>query len=218
MSNRSRREAESRAEARRRARSATQGLEADDDDPANDAASTTTPTPQGSFLQRLFPPAPPLRGKTDPLANFMYDGPLRGVVSTFYLLSRNPLVWIAMGVVFGVSYLGTLVFAEQLIGVVASMLSFVALIAAGWIGWQRPWAYGLAAAILGYLLFVVFVLLSLARIPATGDKFNAGAFAQYHVITGVLQAVIGLVAGFYGGYLRRRMAEPRPASGSRRRR
>jgi hypothetical protein len=219
MSNRSRREAESRAEARRRARYAAQGFEGDSD--ASDDAPESTPkrtAAQGSFLQRLFPPAPPLKGKTDPLADFQYAGPLRGVVATLYLLGRKPMVWIAMGVVFGVSYLATLVYAQQPIGVVASIVSFVALIAAGWIGWQRPWAYGLAAAVLGYLLFVVFLLLSLARIPAQGDKFVAATFVQYHLITGTLQAVIGVVAGFYGGYLRRRMAEPRPGSAPRRRR
>jgi hypothetical protein len=64
----------------------------------------------------------------------------------------------------------------------------------------------------------VFLLLSLARIPAQGDKFVAATFVQYHLITGTLQAVIGVVAGFYGGYLRRRMAEPRPGSAPRRRR
>lgn len=219
MSNRSRRDADSRAEARRRARLAAQGYESDDEageQPAD--AAPRRAAPEGGFLQRLFPPAPPLKGKTDPLASFTYDGPLRGVVATLYLLARNPMVWIAMGVIFGVSYLATLVYQSQLIGVVASIVSFVALIAAGWIGWQRPWAYGLAAAILGYVLFVVFLLLSLARIPAQGDKFDAAAFAQYHLITGSLQAVIGVVAGFYGGYLRRRMAEPRPGAPQRRRR
>jgi hypothetical protein len=219
MSNRSRRDADSRAEARRRARLAAQGYDSEEeagDEPANPAPHRAAP--EGSFLQRLFPPAPPLKGKTDPLASFTYGGPLRGLVATFYLLSRNPIVWIAMGVLFGVSYLATLIYQSQLIGVVASVVSFVALIAAGWIGWQRPWAYGLAAAIVGYLLFVVFLLLSLARIPAQGDKFDAAAFAQYHVVTGLLQAVIGVVAGFYGGYLRRRMAEPRPGTQQRRRR
>ena len=219
MSNRSRREADSRAEARRRARLAAQGYESDDE--AGDEQADPAPrraAAEGGFLQRLFPPAPPLKGKTDPLARFTYDGPLRGVVATLYLLARNPMVWIAMGVIFGVSYLATRVYQNELIGIVASIVSFVALIAAGWIGWQRPWAYGLAAAIVGYILFVVFLLLSLARIPAQGDKFDAAAFAQYHLITGSLQAVIGVVAGFYGGYLRRRMAEPRPGTPQRRRR
>ncbi len=168
-------------------------------------------------MQRLFPSAPPLPGKSDPLARFGYQGPLRSAVATLYLLGRNPLAWIAMGVVFGVSYLAMLIYAQQPIGVIASVLSFVALIAAGWIGWQRPWAYGLAAAIFGYLLFVVFLLVSFGRI-AEGDKFDAAAFTQYYGVTGLLQAVIGIVAGFYGGYLRRRMAEPRPGPTTRRRR
>lgn len=219
MSNRSRRDPASRAEARRRARSASQGVEPEPtDDQSSAAANSRGAAPQGGFLQRIFPPAPPLRGKPDPLAGFEYDGAARRLVETVYLLGRNPLVWLAMGLVFGVAYLAMLMFAQQPIGVIASIASFVALIAAGWIGWQRPWAYGLAASIFGYAVFIILLLVVFARIPAQGDKFNLSAFLQYHVVNGLLQAVIGVVAGFYGGYLRRRMAEPRPGTPQRRRR
>lgn len=208
MTTRSQREAESRAEARRRARHVAQGRL--DEEPADDETSPTTrSTAQqggGNILQRLLPPAAPLPGKGDPLAGFHYDGPLRGVVSTLYLLGRSPLIWIAMGVVWALAYIGTTYFGQSIVGIVASMVSFVALIGAGWLGWQRPWAFGLAAAVLGYLLYSAFVILNLSSIPAKGT-FTVGELANFLVVSGLLQAAVGLVAGFYGGYLRRRLAD-----------
>ena len=92
-----------------------------------------------------------------------------------------------------------------------------ALIAAGWLGWQRPWAYGLAAAVVGYLLYVVYLLISLWRIPASGEVFDAGNLISFVLVNGLFQVGIGIISGFYGGYLRRRMGQQN-ASGSQRRR
>jgi len=218
MTTRSQREAESRAEARRRARRLAQGR-ADEDVVSDEPAQTAAQAPRGTgnLLDRLFPPAAPLPGKVDPLAGFGYDGPLRGVVSTLYLLGRNPLIWIAMGVVWALAYIGTLYFGQSLIGIVASMLSFVALIAAGWLGWQRPWAFGFAAAVLGYVLYAVFVILNLSSIPAQGT-FTVGELANFLAVSGLLQVAVGVVAGFYGGYLRRRLNDSSAGKQQQRRR
>lgn len=217
MSNRSRRDAASRAEARRRARSASQDVELEPtDDESSAAANSRRAAPQGGFLQRIFPPAPPLRGKPDPLAGFGYQGRWPRLVSTLYLLRQHPLPWIAAGVLFGLCYLIMFRPGTQLLYSIASILSFVVLIAAGWIGWQRPWAFGLAASVFGYLLFLVIGLpTGWIEVPPSAP---ISSVAISLTLSGLFQAVIGVVAGFYGGYLRRRMAEPRPGTPQRRRR
>ncbi len=217
MSPSSSRDAASRAEARRRARLQSRGIEVEPYEQEEQPAPAQR-SAQPSLIDRLFPPAAPLPGRPDPLAGYHYSGPLRPVVTTWYLLMRNPLVWIAMGVAWAITYFLQIVFGSSALGIVASMLSFVVLIAAGWLGWQRPWAYGLAASIVGFLLYAIFLLLNLLRIPADGPVFNTGEFVVYVLSYLVLQAVIGVVAGFYGGYLRRRLAEPRPDQRNRRRR
>ncbi len=194
-----------------------QGLEPEEQS-ADDAPRTESAS-EPSFLERIFPAAPPLQGRSDPLAGFDYDGPMRPVVTTLYLLTRNPLAWIAMGVLFAVAYLAWQAFPQNLIGIVASMLTFVALIAAGWLGWQRPWAFGLAAALVGYLLYVVYLLISLWRIPTNdGEVFDAGNLISFVLVNGLFQLGIGVISGFYGGYLRRRMAQPTTSTNRRRRR
>ncbi len=216
----SQRDIATRADARRRARQLARGEEPVDreEPPEVNSRAADGGQPRGSFFDRMFPPAAPLPGRGDPLAGFHYQGPLRQVVATGYLLTRNPLVWIAMGVAWAVTYFLQIVFQSSLIGIVASMLSFVALIAAGWIGWQRPWAYGLAAAILGFLLYAIFLLLNILRIPTNGNVFNGADFAFFVVSYLVMQSIIGVIAGFYGGYLRRRLSEPRQQVRNRRRR
>ncbi len=217
MSNRSRRDAAARAEARRRARLASQGIEPEPAEDEPSAAATRRGTaPQGGFLQRLFPPAAPLPGKPDPLAGFSYDGRARTVASTLYLLRRYPLPWVAAGVLFGLCYLVMFRPGTQIVYSIASILSFVVLIAAGWVGWQRPWAFGLAASVLGYLLFLV-VGLPTGWIESPPSVPTSSVVLSV-TFSGLFQAVIGVVAGFYGGYLRRRMAEPRPGTTQRRRR
>ncbi|HET6380872.1 MAG TPA: hypothetical protein VFH63_07525 [candidate division Zixibacteria bacterium] len=160
MSNRSRRDAAARTEARRRARLQARGIPVEEQDPGREGQpdAARQPAPPGGLLGRLFPPAPPLAGMPDPLKGFHYTGPLRGVVSSLYLLARNPLTWIVGGVLWAIGELFTANRGDALIGILSSLVSFGALIGAGWFGWQRPWLFGLAAAVLGWLLFIGAVL------------------------------------------------------------
>lgn len=231
MSQRSR-SASERAEARRRARYAASGRDVDDEgvedvdeseDAGSDAAARRrTATPGGNFLTRLFPPAPPLPGKPDPLAGFGYSGPLRGFVGGLYLLWRNPRAWVVPGVAWGVSRL-FLPFAAFL-GIVASLVSFGALIVAGWIGWQRPWLFGLMASALGILMYagIWAGLVDGHPNPVDGSTLSGLDVFPIEVASEVfqLQPLFGVVAGWYGGYLRRRMSATSAASqgASRRRR
>ena len=216
MTNRSRRSAAERAEARRRARYAAQGREDELEDQEDDEAeSRGGAEPRGSFLTRLFPPAPPLPGKPDPLTGFAYQGPLRGVMAGAYLLARQPVPWLGMGALWAVARL-TLPFGD-LITIFASILSFGALIAAGWIGWPRPWLFGLMASFVGILLYATIfgLLVGPAQDDFTTSDVMLGTASQEVV---QLQPLFGLVAGWYGGYLRRRMAAAPSASAARRRR
>jgi hypothetical protein len=144
-------------------------------------------------------------------------------VEALYLLRANPLAWLAPGLAWLV--LSLLPPADPTLGLIGSVGQYIALIAAGWIGWQRPWLYGLTAALLPWLVIVVvYVAIPYASnpqslnpdgsVPALGD-----VIASITVRT-LLQVVVGLVAGWYGGYLRRRLADQRPreaASNPRRR-
>jgi hypothetical protein len=206
MSNRSSRlAAANRAEARRRARHIAQGRdlgEGDEQEPETAATGRAT-TPSGSFLTRLFPSAPPLPGKPDPLAGFSYTGPLRGLVSGLYLLARTPAAWVVPGGIWAVAELMfRLGIPDPLLGTVASLVAFGALIGAGWAGWQRPWAFGLAAAVLGVTLFsgILGTAALLARAPGASALYIEAASQE------LLQLAFGALAGWYGGYLRRRLA------------
>jgi len=212
-------DAERRAEARRRARLMAQGrVDADPgQDEGGEAPARRTPVP---LLQRFFPPAAPLPGKGDPLAGFTYDGTLRPVVLGLWLTRRNLYAGVGMGVLWAASYIITVQYAGSLLGTIASFVSFGSLVAAGWLGWQRPWLYGFVAAVLGYLLYAAYVVYVLAGDPSIATAGAKSTLATYLLINGVLQAGIGALAGFYGGYLRRRLADPatRQASAARRRR
>ncbi|MEX1073121.1 MAG: hypothetical protein WED86_05420 [Chloroflexota bacterium] len=215
------RDAESRAEARRRARMLAQGRPPDDEEEDGDAAAAPQRGPTPSLLQRIFPPAAPLPGKADPMIGFTYTGRMRLLVSSLWLIGRNPLAGIGMGVLWALAYVLTVQYSPGIIGTISSFVSFGALVAAGWIGWQRPWLYGLVAAIIGYLAysgFVVYILLTDPAAP-TGAA-DRSQLVLYLLTNGVLQAAIGALAGFYGGYLRRRIADPatRQAAAARRRR
>ena len=219
MSNRSSRiAAANRAEARRRARYLAQGREVDEADDEQEPEATTTrgaTAPSGGFLTRLFPTAPPLPGKPDPLAGFTYTGRLRGLVSGLYLLAQNPRAWVVPAVIWAVAELMfRLGIPDPLFGTVASLVAFGALIAAGWIGWQRPWAFGLAAAVLGVTLFtgILGTAAVLARVPGANAAYLGLASQE------LLQLAFGALAGWYGGYLRRRLAAaPSRAQSNRRR-
>lgn len=203
MPPRSRRRADKRAEARRRAR-ADQGETLQTNQP--DAQSQNHQRQEGGLLRRIFPPAPPLAGKPDPLAAFRYEGPARRIVEHLWLLGRNPLAWTFTGLLFALGQFMTIAAGGDLESALFSMLGFAALITAGWIGWQRPWLYGAAAAALGFVALSLFFALQLETRPeARLDQVIVGT-----VISALAWAVIGTFAGWYGGYLRRRLSAPRP--------
>lgn len=205
MAKKSTRDAAERAEARRRARLAAQGRLTDEEDAVEEAVPVAART-RPSLIKSIFPPAAPLPGKGDPLAGFRYDGPLRPVVASLWLISRNPIAGLGMGVIWAIAWATTSAYSKSTIGTLASFISFGSLVAAGVIGWQRPWLYGLTAAVVGYLIYAAYVVYGLS-----GQLAEAGAsatLAQFLLINGTLQAFIGGAAGFYGGYLRRRFADP----------
>lgn len=209
-------DAERRAEARRRSRLAAQGRVVDEEQDESQAAPA--PRPSMSFLQRLFPPAAPLPGKPPPLTGFTYVGRLRPLVLAGWLTRQNLPAGILMGILWAASYILVDQYGRSLIGTIASFVSFGALVAAGWIGWQRPWFYGFIAALIGYLMYApYFALVVVPRLPT---QWTASMTATYLGTNGLLQLAIGGLAGFYGGYLRRRLADPatRQAAAARRRR
>lgn len=212
-------DAERRAEARRRSRLQAQGRLPDEDGEDEPANAPARPSSMPLF-QRLFPPAAPLPGKPDPLAGFSYSGRLRPLALGLWLIRRNLFAGVGMGFLWAASYVLTVQYAGAIIGTVASFVSFGSLVAAGWIGWQRPWFYGFFAAVLGYILYAAYVVYVLAGDPSIAAPGAKSQLATYLAINGVLQAGIGALAGFYGGYLRRRLADPatRQAAAARRRR
>ena len=209
MSTRSTNEA-SRAEARRRARLAARG-ELPEEEYEPEAVETPA---SGGFLTRIFPPAPPLPNKPDPLAGFDPSRPLRPVRERVFLLSRNLPAWVITGVLAFVGYLASAFYGNGLLGLAGNFLLFGALIAAGWFGWQRPTLYGTAASMLTYLLVTTFVLVSFAQRGASPDTFGNDLFVSL-VLRALYQAGLGFLGGWYGGYLRRRQTQ---LSGQTRRR
>jgi hypothetical protein len=212
------RDAERRAEARRRSRLAAQGRLPDEEE--DDAEAAPSRQPSMSFLQRLFPPAAPLAGKPPPLTGFTYTGRLRPIVLAGWLIRQNLYAGIGMGVLWAASYVLTVQEGRSIFGTIASFVSFGSLVAAGWLGWQRPWFYGFVAAVIGYIVYAIYFAFLFASDPAINGLATPSQVATYLFTNGLLQAAIGALAGFYGGYLRRRLADPatRQAAAARRRR
>jgi len=212
------RDAERRAEARRRSRLAAQGRLPDEEE--DDAEAAPSRQPSMSFLQRLFPPAAPLAGKPPPLTGFTYTGRLRPIVLAGWLIRQNLYAGIGMGVLWAASYVLTVQEGRSIFGTIASFVSFGSLVAAGWLGWQRPWFYGFVAAVIGYIVYAIYFAFLFASDPAINKLATPSQVATYLFTNGLLQAAIGALAGFYGGYLRRRLADPatRQAAAARRRR
>lgn len=177
-------------------------------------ASATATTPAGGFLTRLFPPAPPLPDKPDPLADFTYSGPMPGLVAGLYLLARSPSVWVLPGLIWAA---GRVVSGGTLLGIFASLVAFAALIAAGWIGWQRPWLFGLAASLVGLVAFGIFRAWLLTYDPAA-TEYAYPELVLLVMFQESIQPFFGVLAGWYGGYLRRRMAATSGAARRARRR
>ncbi|HEX6140102.1 MAG TPA: hypothetical protein VF013_06550 [Candidatus Limnocylindria bacterium] len=220
MTNRSlRRAASTRADARRRSRRLAQGHELDELEEEADAEPVSAPArgsaqAGGSFLTRLFPPVPPLPGKPDPLATFTYQGPFRGLVASLYLLARNPVAWMAPAAVWAVGRILT-AFSAGVVQIGATIVTFLALLAAGWLGWQRPWLYGLAASILGSLIFALVWAVLLGSLPNV-PYATAQLFVVY-TLQETFQWLFGILGGWYGGYLRRRSLSNQPPPRARRR-
>lgn len=196
-----------RAEARRRARLAARGELPTEPDDASLAEEPDRP--RGGFLGRLFPPAPPLPDKPDPLAGFDESGGLRPVRVRAFLLRQNLFAWLIPGGVAFLGYTTSLFFGPQsFISLLGTFVLFGALIAAGWFGWQRPTLFGTAAAVLSFVLVAAFVLFTSFQIGVTPDAFGtptevAGGIA----LQGGFQAALGFLGGWYGGYLRRRQGQ-----------
>jgi hypothetical protein len=204
---------QSRAEARRRARAIAAGREAPEPD------EITAPEPGArppNLLARFFPPAPPLPGKGDPLAGFGYRGRGQGVVSGAWLLLKHPLPWGAPGAGWGVLQIMLLLVArENLLAFAITFAQYALLIAAGWVGWWRPWLFGVAAGVFG----VIFHATLAAVVTLQAGESLAVALTVLGSLSAllILYGLVGALAGFYGGYLRRRMATPaQPARKKRR--
>jgi hypothetical protein len=212
MPNRTERQSTSRAEARRRARYAAQGRDEDEDMRDTEEPEGARPA-SATWLERLIPPAPPLPGKGDPLAGFTYAGSGRRAVVYGYLLLHNLPAWLLPGLVW---LLVSLVPpSDNILALVSSIVAYIALIGAGWIGWQRPWFYGVAAALIGWLPIVAYTFASYSANPSTfaatdGTVPTFSQMLSVLLVRTALQVVLGAVAGFYGGYLRRRLADQRP--------
>jgi hypothetical protein len=198
--------ARTRAEARRRARLAARGEWTEGEEPQ--PVDTTPARPGGGLLGRIFPPAPPLPGRGDPLAGFAPDGPLRPIRERLYLLRSNPIAWVVPGIVAFIGFLASIFYSRGLLGLLGTFLLFGSLVAAGWIGWQRPTLFGTAASLVGYFLSVALILYTFASQGAGPNTFGTPAQLGLRLLTdGLIQAGLGFLGGWYGGYLRRRQAQ-----------
>jgi len=213
-------QAESRAEARRRARLAARG-EVPADEPLGDEPDA--PPARGSFFGRLFPSAPPLPNRPDPLATFDRHAPLRPIRERLYLLRANPLAWVVPSLPCFIGFYLSETNRGNALSLVATFLTFGSIIAAGWFGWQRPPLYGTVTALIGVALVWAVAVFSFAGSGVGPGEFGgpveiAGPFLAYAAIQGGL----GFLGGWYGGYLRRRQtqvtAEARRTAPARRRR
>jgi hypothetical protein len=198
--------ARSRAEARRRARLASRGdLPDESEEPKPDAAPARR---SGGLLARLFPPAPPLPNRPDPLAGFDRTGSLRPIRERVFLLRRNVLAWLIPGVIAFIGFFASIFYAQGMLGLVGTFVLFGALIGAGWFGWQRPTLFGTTAGILGYLLATALILLTYATGGISPEEFGTPTEVALNLlIQGLYPAAIGFLGGWYGGYLRRRQTQ-----------
>jgi hypothetical protein len=218
MSKATRREVTSRADARRRSRQLERGeepmMEASE---TADRAEPARPQRPG-LLSSLFPPAPPLPGKPDPLAGFRYRGPLASLAAWFYILGRNPRGWLLPAIPWAAAQTLTMFTPAPL---VVARLTFggigvVAALIAGWIGWQKPWLFGLATALAGTLIEAIF----LALVPGNLARGTSMQWFTYAFVIQIAQFswLYGALMGWYAGYFRRRLTAQRGARPTQRRR
>lgn len=215
MPGRRSRSEQDRAEARRRARLTAQGKEPLPEAQASDGEPQPSASRPPNLFARLFPPAPPLPGKGDPLAGFTYRGRFRSFVAGAWLLARHPLPWGVAAAGWAILQLALLITArENMVAFAITLGQYTLLIGAGWVGWWRPWLFGAAAGVFGVVLHAVIA--GLVTLQA-GEGMNAALAVIGNLIALVaLYGLVGAFAGFYGGYLRRRMATPAPNKGKRR--
>ena len=170
--------------------------------------SEPQPAQGGGFLRRLFPAAPALPGRPDPLAGFDPSGPLRPIRERAYLLRHNLLAWLGTGLIAFLGFFASFFYAANLLGLIGTFALFSALIGAGWLGWQRPTLFGTAAALVSYVLTAAVILFSFSQ-----QGVNPGAFGTPVSVISQLflqaayQAGLGFLGGWYGGYLRRRQTQ-----------
>jgi len=216
MPSRRSRSEQDRAEARRRARRVAQGKEPLPEDAPPDEAPQAARGRPPNILSRLFPAAPPLPGKGDPLAGFTYAGRFRGLVAGAWLLARHPLPWGVAAAGWAILQLALLLTArENLVAFTVTLGQYTLLIGAGWVGWWRPWLFGATAGVVGVVLHAVIA--GLITIQA-GEGFTAALAVIGSLVALVaLYGLVGAFAGFYGGYLRRRMATPAASAKDKRR-
>ena len=216
MPSRRSRSEQDRAERRRRARRVAQGVEPAPEEPAPDARSQAATARPTGLLGRFFPAAPPLPGKGDPLAGFTYKGRFRGIVAGAWLLARHPLPWGVAAAGWAILQLGLLLTArDNLLAFAITLGQYTLLIGAGWIGWWRPWLFGATAGVVGVVLHAAIAGLITIQ---SGEGLAAAVTVIGSLIALVaLYGLVGAFAGFYGGYLRRRMAVPNAPAKSRRR-
>lgn len=195
--------AASRAEARRRARLAGRGELPEEQESSADLNEGPR---RGGFFARLFPPAPPLPDRPDPLAKFDRAAPWRPVRERLYLLRRNPPAWMITSLVCFIGYFAAQLWRGSTLGLLGTFLTFGSLIAAGWIGWQRPSLYGTVTATIAFVLAFVVVLMTFAQ-GAGPALFAEPTQIVGFLVQGITQAGLGFVGGWYGGYLRRRQAQ-----------
>ena len=196
--------AASRAEARRRARLAARGELPEPDETEHEPEP---PRQRGTFLSRMFPPAPALPNRADPLAGYTGSGPLRPIGVRLHLLRRNLLAWVLPGMGAFIGYVASLSYGgENVLGLLGTFILFGSLIAAGWFGWQRPTLFGTAAGIVGFVAASALILLSFAGRGVSPDTFGTGAIGQLFVQALYLSG-LGFIGGWYGGYLRRRQTQ-----------
>jgi hypothetical protein len=166
----------------------------------------------------MFPPAPALPGRPDPLRGFAGKGPLRPITVRLHLLRHNSFAWILPGLGAFVGYIASLSYgAENVLGLVGTFIMFGSLIAAGWFGWQRPTLFGTAAGILGFAAATALILVSFAGQGAGPDTFGLSAIWQLFFQALYLSG-LGFLGGWYGGYLRRRQTQLSADQRSRQRR
>lgn len=162
---------------------------------------------RGGLFSRLFPAAPPLPNRVDPLAKFDRSGPLRPLRERIYLLRRNPLAWMLPSLACFVGYYLSETNRGNTLGLVGMFLTFGSLIAAGWFGWQRPALFGTLTALIAFAMVWGIFLATVAERAGDPTLGSPLELASLLLLQAVIQGGLGFLGGWYGGYLRRRQAQ-----------